>query len=130
MPRTWADQVVTVERVEEALDHRPDGDRQDIDKGWRSHRSQKDLAPAGVGPTGRKGRVVVGRSVSAGSNVHVALVFAHMAFRRFPTEGPPPPPGGKRGPKGRDEGSARNLIVRTWHALNGVQAPTAKTLIR
>ena len=28
MARSRADQVVTVERVEKALDHRPDGDRQ------------------------------------------------------------------------------------------------------
>ena len=54
MARSRADQAVTVERVEKPLDHRPDGDRQHVDEGRRSHRSQKHLALADVGPAGRE----------------------------------------------------------------------------
>src|SRR6202522_2594346 len=46
--RTRADQVVIVERVEKALDHRPDSDGKHVDEGRCSHRSQKHLALAVV----------------------------------------------------------------------------------
>ena len=64
MARSRADQAVTVERVEKPLDHRPDGDGEHVEKRRRSHRGQKHLALAGIGPAGRKGGVIVGRGAS------------------------------------------------------------------
>ena len=52
MARAGPDQVVIVERVEKALGHRPDRDRQHIDKRRRGERDQKQLALAGVRPAG------------------------------------------------------------------------------
>src|SRR6202034_4162989 len=86
---------------------------------------QKDLPPADIGPAGRKGSVV-GRVAVTRSNAHVGLVWAHMAFRRFPPERRTPSPPGRRWPhraSGRtpvlpdglwapDEGSAGSTIKR------------------
>ena len=61
MARSRADQVVVVERVEKALDHRPDRDRQHIDERRRRERDEEELALAGIGPAGLKGGVIIGR---------------------------------------------------------------------
>src|ERR1700722_20207432 len=111
MARSWADQVVAVERIEKPLDHRPDGDRQHVDEGGRGERRQKELALAGVRPTSSKSRVIVrrGASVAIRENGHDnvrarrhALISAPTAFRPLgPTAGTPSP-SGRRWAEGAD----------------------------
>ena len=135
MPRGRADQVVIVERVEKPLDHRPDSDGEHVDERRRSHRCEKHLTLADIGPAGRERGVIVGRGASARSNGHVALI---SGGRRTPS------PSGRRWPQrasgrtpvlpdglwGPDEGLAHSPIIRTWEAWNEGPSPTAETLIR